>query len=112
MGLNWLLCHGHSERCLSIHRYESPLCARCTAIYFGLITGLLIEIYNGLLPPIYVLTYIMLMVPTAVDGVTQLMFQRESSNLIRMISGYPAGIGFMLCLRTIVNIGTNAMTAC
>jgi uncharacterized membrane protein len=105
MRLNWFLCHSRSERCLSIQGYEFPLCARCTAIYLGLITGLIIEVYYGLLPPIYVVVYVIMIVPTTVDGATQMIFQRESTNVIRMISGYPAGIGLILLFRTISNFG-------
>jgi uncharacterized membrane protein len=39
--------------------------------------------------------------PTGVDGLTQLICDRESTNLIRFLTGYPAGFGFMLFLRTI-----------
>lgn len=100
MKLNWILCHGHPDRCLSIQGYVFPLCARCTAIYFGLITGLVIELLFGPLSVEFLLIYIAMIAPTGADGLTQLIFDRESTNLLRITTGYPAGIGPILFLRT------------
>lgn len=101
---NWVLCHGHSDRCLSIWGYDFPLCARCTAIYFGLVSGLAIELIIGLFPREFLIVYLIMILPTGVDGLTQLMFNRESTNFIRCITGYPAGVGLMLFIRTVLGL--------
>src|SRR5207253_7590618 len=36
------ICHGIPRRCLTIWNTPMPICARCTAIYAGLLTGLLL----------------------------------------------------------------------
>src|SRR4051794_29688857 len=36
------ICHGIPRRCLAIWNTPMPICARCTAIYAGLFTGLLL----------------------------------------------------------------------
>ena len=38
---------------------------------------------------------IILIIPTVVDGLTQAYFNRESTNLIRFISGFISAIGLM-----------------
>jgi uncharacterized membrane protein len=95
------LCHGRSERCVSIRGHEFPICARCTAIYLGFLTALTFEILFGAPSRKLLAIYVLLAMPTGVDGLTQLICDRESTNLIRFLTGYPAGFGFMLFLRTI-----------
>src|SRR5215208_6085967 len=34
-----LLCHGIADRCLTLCGVPMPICARCAAIYLGLIAG-------------------------------------------------------------------------
>jgi uncharacterized membrane protein len=101
MKFAFLLCHGRSERCLSYSDYEFPLCARCTGIYLGFVTALLIEMINGLPSPNLLPLYIVLGLPAAVDGTTQLIHERESTNLIRIVTGFTGGIGLMLLFRTV-----------
>lgn len=103
--INLVFCHGRSDRCLSIRGYEFPICSRCTAIYAGFITGLLFEIVFGLPSKEILPVYILLVAPTGIDGLTQLLSDRESTNLIRLITGYPAGIGLILFVRTVSSIG-------
>lgn len=95
-----VLCHGRSDRCLSVRGHEFPICARCTAIYAGYLTALIFEFLFGVPPTRLLATYVLLVVPTGVDGLTQFMFDRESTNLIRLLTGYPAGLGLMLFMRT------------
>jgi len=45
--------------------------------------------------------YIALGFPAMVDGTTQLIGERESTNLIRLFTGFIGGLGFMLLLRTV-----------
>ena len=37
-----LICHGIPSRCLLLFGVPMPICARCTAIYLGLIAGTLV----------------------------------------------------------------------
>jgi len=101
---NLVLCHSHASRCLYIRGYKFPLCARCTGIYLGLLSGLLIELFFGLFPMKYLILYAVLIIPTTIDGITQLILERESTNYLRIVTGYPAGIGIILFLRTISQI--------
>jgi uncharacterized membrane protein len=43
-----------------------------------------------------------LMIPVAIDGVTQYFGPRESTNTIRFITGFAGGIGLIIFLKTIL----------
>ncbi len=86
--------------------YKLPVCARDIAIYLGmLIAGLALpllqkpeskEIPNKWL-------FLLALVPMALDGGTQLIGLRESTNLIRMITGGIAGIAVPFYLIPVLN---------
>jgi uncharacterized membrane protein len=90
-----LFCHGIPERCLDLWGVPMPICARCTAIYGGLALSLLAF---WLLPRMTELaarmTLLIAVLPLAVDGLTQLIRLRESTNGLRSATGLLAGIAF------------------
>lgn len=89
------LCHGLPQRCLYIWNVPMPICARCTAIYAGLLAGILLFM---VLPRIHahlarrILAFAA--VPMFIDGITQLAMLRESTNLLRIETGLLAGAAF------------------
>ena len=89
------MCHGIPSRCLTLWHTPMPICARCTAIYAGLFIGLLIFFAAPWINEkaarwmLYVAA-----VPMGVDGVTQLMRLRESTNSLRVATGSVAGFAF------------------
>lgn len=90
-----MMCHGIESRCLTLFGVPMPICARCTAIYIGLIAGILLFMA---LPAIEeramrIALYVAV-VPMAVDGLTQAVHLRESTNLLRLITGFIAAIAF------------------
>jgi len=99
MRVPYLICHGRPDRCLTVVGYQFPICARCTAIYTGIAFGLGLEMLFG--PPSRQLLPVILLfaVPCGIDGVTQLVLKRESTNLIRLFTGFPAGVAVIICLR-------------
>jgi uncharacterized membrane protein len=90
-----LFCHGIPERCIHIWGVPMPICARCAAIYAGMAASLLVFF---LLPRMSELAARVLLViavmPLAVDGLTQLVRLRESTNALRSATGLAAGIAF------------------
>ena len=98
-----LFCHGIPERCFVLWHVPMPICARCTAIYAGL--ALAIAAYF-LLPRLteaaarVVLAIAVL--PLAIDGLTQLVRLRESTNALRAGTGLAAGMAFGLWAITAV----------
>lgn len=94
-----VFCHRRKDRTFKIRNKYFPVCSRCTGIYIGVLIFFLLNI-------IYHLEYnlelflisLTLMLPTAIDGTTQLFGWRESRNSIRFITGLVAGIGYGLFL--------------
>jgi uncharacterized membrane protein len=106
-----LFCHGIVERCLELFGTPMPICSRCTAIYVGLLAGLLLFLF---LPPMReaVIRVIALaaVTPLAIDGLTQLAGLRESSNPLRMATGMLAGLAFgVWVLSAVERAGETAM---
>lgn len=46
----------------------------------------------------------LLLIPTGVDGTTQLLELRKSNNKLRLITGLLGGIGLMIILKTLIFI--------
>ena len=89
------LCHGIPTRCLELWSVPMPICARCTAIYAGLILGIAFFL---ILPRIqaHIARRILAVaaVPMLIDGLTQLAMLRESTNLLRIETGLVIGVAF------------------
>jgi uncharacterized membrane protein len=90
-----IFCHGIPDRCLLLFGVAMPICARCTAIYIGLFAGL---VTYSVMPwmrekPLRRAMYAAV-VPLAVDGITQLIHLRESTNALRFGTGLMAGVAF------------------
>lgn len=92
-----VMCHGIVRRCLTIDGVPMPICARCTAIYAGLIAGLLLF---WVLPWLTETMARMIAFATAaamaIDGFTQLLGLRESTNELRVATGLTVGFAFGL----------------
>ena len=90
-----VFCHGIPERCLILWSVPMPICARCTAIYAGLILSfaaflILPSMREGVAR---IVLYVSL-VPMAIDGLTQLAHLRLSTNPLRIETGLLAGVAF------------------
>lgn len=80
------ICHQLPERSFFLFGHQLPVCARCTGIYFGAFLGSFCAREKA--PPRWV--FIGGVTPLVLDGVTQLFF-RESTNVLRLITGLLAG---------------------
>ena len=91
-------CHSRPDRSFCYNNRYFGLCARCTAMYAsGLIFIFLFPFRSGVVSPISTITVgLILLLPTALDGFTQLFGIRESNNQFRVITGIPLGIGAVL----------------
>ncbi|MEM4389860.1 MAG: DUF2085 domain-containing protein [Candidatus Micrarchaeia archaeon] len=88
------------------HGFKFGMCARDTAIFFGMLVG-------GLAAPFVVgargtrwpnkWLLVAAMVPIAVDGVTQLLGLRESTNALRLLTGGLIGVVMPLYIIPILN---------
>ncbi|HVT44361.1 MAG TPA: DUF2085 domain-containing protein [Thermoanaerobaculia bacterium] len=91
-----LLCHGIESRCLELFGGVMPICARCSGIYAGALAGIagFIATRRLRLPPMPWLLLLLLVLPLAVDGVTQAIGLRGSGNALRLATGVLAGGAF------------------
>ncbi|HEY5611317.1 MAG TPA: DUF2085 domain-containing protein [Thermoanaerobaculia bacterium] len=93
-----VLCHGIESRCLELWGVSMPICARCTAIYAGLIVGIVLfvivpSLRRRLVPSVVLALAI---APLAIDGLTQAFRFRESTNSLRVLTGMIAASAFAL----------------
>lgn len=75
--------------------YKFPVCARDVPIYLtsilgGMVVFLLRKGDSKEIPPLWL--YILALIPIGLDGGTQLIGLRESTNLIRIVTGIIAGL--------------------
>ena len=87
------LCNGRPERAPHIGNFCFPLCWRCTSILVGFFAWYTIQL---MLPVVNPLIGMILIAPCAFDGFTQYVFDIESTNNRRIITGLLCGIG--LCI--------------
>ncbi|MBV1754233.1 MAG: DUF2085 domain-containing protein, partial [Methanobacterium sp.] len=83
-----LICHGIPERSFKIKGHMLPVCARCTGLYLGSFSYILLLVtFNwGFSLPVFI-TGIILIIPTFTDGITQICGVRTSNNTLRFLSG-------------------------
>lgn len=87
------LCHQQADRSLFLNGNELPFCARCTAIWLGLAIGLgFMVLYTIELQETLLVAILLSLLPIGVDGLGQLFGFWESTNLIRVLTGLPAGV--------------------
>ncbi|MDD7218387.1 MAG: DUF2085 domain-containing protein [Clostridia bacterium] len=85
-------CHQMPERSFFYKGYQFPLCARCTGILAGYFLGILIYCLFSTNIKIGVI----LCIPMAIDGITQYLKMRTSTQWLRLTTGILGGIGIML----------------
>ncbi|MBI5961026.1 MAG: DUF2085 domain-containing protein, partial [Chloroflexi bacterium] len=109
--VGYAICHRIAERAFHIHDRPLPLCARCTGIYLGVMTGLAVYAARGRLrasqlPPIKFLAALALWcVWYAADGLNSYLTFFEfytpiyqPHNTLRLITG----MGFGLAMITVI----------
>lgn len=89
-----LMCHGMPARCLTVWNVPMPICARCTAIYAGLFLAAALFTIVRVRLAIAKALLIGSAAAMAIDGFTQLAGLRESTNPLRIATGFAVGIAF------------------
>ncbi|MEQ8168611.1 MAG: DUF2085 domain-containing protein [Candidatus Eremiobacterota bacterium] len=93
------LCHQKPERCIFLWGHQMAICERCFAIYIFLIgSGIFLYIFRKSFRKYHWKLAILLLVPVALDGLTQLTGLRESNIYLRLFTGSLSGIAFALLL--------------
>ncbi len=103
MELTKYICHRKPERSFFIKGRQFPVCARCTGFYSGLIAYLIVNhFYEHSYDFNMLLISMILMIPVAIDGLTQYFGPRESTNNLRFITGFIGGVGLIIFLKIIM----------
>ena len=108
-----LMCHGMPRRSLTLFDVPMPLCARCVGIYIGLLAGLIAftivpKVRERLMRGVAFAAVL----PLAVDGLTQAVGLRESTNPLRLATGIVAAFAFgMWALCAVERTGDEDFTA-
>jgi uncharacterized membrane protein len=105
-----MLCHGIERRCLLMFGVPMPICARCTAIYVGMLAAIVafaaVSQWRGVRSRGAELfaRYFMYAaaLPMAIDGVSQAFGLRESTNGLRLATGFIAAFAFVVWALTSV----------
>ncbi|VVB98516.1 Uncharacterised protein [uncultured archaeon] len=87
--------------------YKFPVCARDVAIYGAMLLGALLfpfmrRIDDRIAPPL--IYFIIALIPIGIDGGTQLIGLRTSTNELRLITGFIAGIVIPFYVIPILNM--------
>ena len=82
-------CHQNPYRSFFFKGYQFPVCARCTGI---LLVKPLAWIIN-LKKQVSLIVGLLLLIPMIIDGGVQYVFQVESNNKRRLITGLLGGFG-------------------
>lgn len=91
------ICHQIPERCLHYGGRAMPVCARDMGIFLGFATCLavLLVVYRKAAPRppswLTVAFLFLLAAPAVIDGITSYADLRESTNVLRMVTGSLAG---------------------
>ena len=97
-----LICHRKPERSFFIHGHQFPVCARCTGFYISLFAYFTYTYYFFVDYNMLLLTCaIILLIPSAIDGFTQLFEYRESNNTLRLITGILGGLGLGILIKAL-----------
>ncbi|MDD5317192.1 MAG: DUF2085 domain-containing protein [Candidatus ainarchaeum sp.] len=102
--LNYYMCHQMPERSLFLFGAPMGLCSRCAAIFVGALFAYPAAFRRDRLPRfMQSWAFVALaLLPIAVDGTTQLLGMRESSNLERVATGLLSGFAVVYYLVTAI----------
>ncbi len=89
-------CHQIASRSYFLNGNEMPFCARDLGLFIGVAMGFgLMAFIRYKMNPFFVL---LAMVPIGLDGGLQLVTSYESTNPVRMITGFVAGIAMAMLI--------------
>ncbi|MCJ7508642.1 MAG: DUF2085 domain-containing protein [candidate division Zixibacteria bacterium] len=97
-----IACHEKESRCLFLLGHKMSLCARCFSIYLSLfILGFFWNIFThrrkGILPVNFKVAFL-LVIPLILDVTSQALGLRESTNVLRIFTGFCLSLSIVLYL--------------
>lgn len=83
-------CHQNPERSFRIGWYTFPVCARCTGVFFGQLSAVILLPFGIICPPV---TALGLLAAMGADWFIQRIGFLESTNVRRLLTGFSGGLG-------------------
>lgn len=97
-----IICHRKPERSFFIKGHQFPVCARCTGFYISLVAYFTYTYYFFVDYTLFLIVFaILLLIPAAIDGLTQLFEYRESNNTLRFLTGLIGGLGLGILVKAL-----------
>jgi uncharacterized membrane protein len=97
-----LICHRIPERTFKIRGHYFPVCSRCTGFYIGAFSYFILAYFVYIEYTLFLISMaIIMMIPTFLDGFTQLLGSRESNNSLRLLTGLAGGVGLAILVKAI-----------
>jgi uncharacterized membrane protein len=107
--IGFSVCHQIPDRTLSFGSILMPVCARCSGIYIGFVISTLVLFLmyrkrQSLIAPVYiVIIFIVFLSAAAIDGILSYLQIYTTNNLLRLITGYMAGIALAAIVMPLFN---------
>ncbi len=95
-------CHRMKERSFFYKGYQFPVCARCTGVFLGELTSILLLFFRKLLS-IWT-SAIMLSIMGADWGIQEIGI-KESNNIRRLVTGFLGGLGLFSIYINLIKSG-------
>jgi uncharacterized membrane protein len=100
--LTRFICHRIPERTFNIRGHYFPVCARCTGFYIGAFSYFIfVYFFYVQYTASLIILAILMVIPTFLDGFTQFLGSRESSNMLRLLTGLVGGVGLAILVKAI-----------
>ncbi|HII84080.1 MAG TPA: DUF2085 domain-containing protein [Methanobacterium subterraneum] len=97
-----LICHRIPERTFKIRGHYFPVCSRCTGFYIGAFSYFILAYFVYVEYNVYLISIaIIMLIPSFLDGFTQLIGCRESNNVLRLLTGLVGGVGLAILIKAI-----------
>ena len=95
------ICHRIPERTFNIQGHYFPVCSRCTGFYIAALSYFIyVYFYYVQYTTTLIVFAFLLLIPSLLDGLTQLIGLRESNNMLRLLTGLMGGLGLAILVKT------------
>ena len=96
------ICHRIPERTFKIRGHYFPVCSRCTGFYISAFSYFIfVYFFYVQYTTTLIILAIFMLIPTFIDGYTQLIGSRESNNILRLLTGLIGGVGLAIIIKAI-----------
>ncbi len=96
------VCHQNPDRSYKLLENQMLICSRCTGIYTGIVITNIIVLISKRLKKIFsqidVKTSVIFLVPITIDWFINFLFNVDSGNFVRFITGFLSGFALLIVL--------------